>query len=54
MALMPASVVLIPEPCAVETGLTPGERMSSEVKLRPLRGSCSISFVWMTLAQIGG
>ena len=26
MAEMPASVVLMPEPCAVETGVTPGDR----------------------------
>ena len=36
---MPASVALIPEPCAEDIGVMPGVRISNCVKFRPLRGS---------------
>jgi len=40
IAVIPASVVLMPDPCAVETGVTPGDRIRRDVKFLPFSGSC--------------
>ena len=50
---MPASVVLIPDPCAVETGFTPGERINREVKFSPFKGSLLDFLCLDHAAQLG-